>query len=94
LCTFAVIESFLGDDSVDFWEGELASTIFFKFYSRGGWKVEYTCEDILESKLDVACIKGGRFNKRKIVLAWETVSALNHSNMHSVPYLQTAWPPL
>jgi hypothetical protein len=51
-----------------------------------------TCEDVLESKLNVACIESGRFNKREVILAC-LKSVSTHSRTTGNPYLQTASPP-
>ena len=57
-----------------------------------GRKGDLTCEDVLKSKLNVACIEGGSFNKGKVILAC-LKSASYHSHKTGNAYLQTASPP-
>ena len=52
----------------------------------------HTCENILESELNVACIERGGFNKGKVVLACEQYQHRIILDRTEHPYLQTALP--
>lgn len=66
LTRLAGIKSLAGDDAVNFWDR-------VKFVSFGHVKSRAppspTCEDVLESKLDIAGIKSGGFDEREVVFA-------------------------
>ena len=62
------------------------STCRPRYYSRmAPGQVRRTGQDVLEGKLDVAGIEGGRFYKGQVVLAWmghpvSTVKARTHTH--------------
>ena len=86
----AVIEGFARHNAIDF------CTALSACGPLGVWRRRHTCQDVLESQLNIACVESRSLDERKVVLAYSNQHTLlksGHGSGICGSYWQIAWPP-